>query len=114
MRIALAALAAAEASVMEDRESEEDEALILTTRKYDVRTTDGVFGLYLSCHPDSTCFAGVCWYRKTGSWENGEGIDLDIDLKTFASNSEAGGYEEAVSWIKDNLDAEAEIVEREA
>ena len=57
---------------------------------------------------------GVFWYRKTGSWEKGEQVDVDFDLKTFANTSESSAYEEAAAWVNGNLDENAAIVEREA
>ena len=87
--------------------------MILTTRKYDVNTADARFALYVSRHSDDTCFAGVFWYRKTGSWAEGHEVNLDFDLKTFANTTESAAFDEAVAWVKKNLDPNAEIVERQ-
>jgi hypothetical protein len=86
--------------------------MILKTRKYDVNTSDGRFGLYVSKHSDGTCFAGVLWYRKAGSWAKGEEVTLDFDLKTFANTSEEAAFREAVTWVKKNLEGKAQFVER--
>ena len=86
--------------------------MILTTKKYDVNTKDGCFSLYVSQHSDGSNFAGVLWYRKKGSWGKGEDVHLDFDLKSFANTSEEEAFNEAVAWVKDNLDTKAEIVEQ--
>jgi hypothetical protein len=84
--------------------------MILTSKKFDVNTSKERFGLYLSQHDNGVWFAGVVWYRKAGSWAEGKDVSLDFDLKTFSNTSKETVFEEAVAWVRGNLDQNANIV----
>lgn len=85
-------------------------SIILTTKRYLVNTSKGQFKLFLSRHSDGTYFAGVLWYRKTGSWAKEQEVNLDFDLQNFADTSEDVVLKEATAWVKKHLDPNAEVV----
>lgn len=88
--------------------------MILETRKFNVSTSRGTFGLYVSSHSDGVCLASVLWYSKsTKSDDPVDGSDFDFDLKSFTNTSEDAVYKEAVKWIKENLDPNGKIVMEE-
>ena len=81
--------------------------MILETRKFNVNTNRGLFGLYVSCHSDGTYFASVLWYNK--SEDPASGQDFLFDHKMFVNESEDTVAKEAEEWIKANLDSNASI-----
>ena len=88
--------------------------MILETRKFNVNTSQGRFGLYVSSHSDGVCLASVLWYNKSTKSDNPvDGSDFDFELKSFANTSQDAVYKEAVKWIKENFDTNAKIVAEE-
>jgi hypothetical protein len=81
--------------------------VILETRKSNVNTNRGSFGLYVSCHSDGTYFASVLWYNKSGDPASGQ--DILFDHKMFVNESEDAVTQEAEEWINANLDSNASI-----
>lgn len=84
-------------------------ARIMETKKYLVDTNKGQFKIYVSRHSDGNFYAGVLWYEKTGSWSEGEEVQLKFDLESFVNTSEDLAFQEAENWVKNNLDPNAEI-----
>lgn len=87
-------------------------ARILATKEFFVNCPNrsARFKLYLAKHSDGLWHAGVLYYKESGDFNSNNKL-LDFQLQSFMDYSEQIVFQEALDWIKQNLDRDADVVQ---